>query len=40
MLSGKTIAESADELGFTDRFHFTKVFRRIMGVSPGSLAKS
>lgn len=34
-----SIDEIADILGFTDRFHFSRVFRRITGTPPGSYRK-
>jgi AraC-like DNA-binding protein len=35
-----TIAEVAATLGFSDQSHFTRTFGRLVGVSPGSFAKS
>ena len=35
-----TIAEVAVRLGFSDQSHFTRIFGRIVGVSPGSFARS
>jgi AraC-like DNA-binding protein len=34
-----TIAEVAATLGFSDQSHFTRIFGRLVGVSPGSFAK-
>jgi AraC-like DNA-binding protein len=34
-----TIAEVAARLGFSDQSHFTRIFGRLVGVSPGSFAK-
>lgn len=34
-----TIAEVAARLGFSDQSHFTRIFGRIVGVSPGSFAR-
>jgi AraC family transcriptional regulator len=35
-----TIAEVAARLGFSDQSHFTRIFVRLVGVSPGSFARS
>ena len=35
-----TIAEIAATLGFSDQSHFTRTFGRLVGVSPGSFARS
>jgi AraC-like DNA-binding protein len=35
-----TIAEVATRLGFSDQSHFTRIFGRLVGVSPGSFARS
>jgi len=35
-----TIAEVAATLGFSDQSHFTRTFGRMVGVSPGSFARS
>jgi AraC-like DNA-binding protein len=32
--SGQTIAEVAREMGFEDQFYFSRVFRKVMGMSP------
>jgi AraC family transcriptional regulator len=37
---GTTIAEVAVTLGFSDQSHFTRTFGRLVGVSPGSFARS
>jgi AraC family transcriptional regulator len=37
---GITIAEVAAGLGFSDQSHFTRTFGRLVGVSPGSFARS
>lgn len=34
-----TIAEVAARLGFSDQSHFTRIFGRLVGVSPGSFAR-
>jgi AraC-like DNA-binding protein len=34
-----TIAEVATRLGFSDQSHFTRIFGRLVGVSPGSYAR-
>jgi AraC family transcriptional regulator len=36
---GTTIAEVAAKLGFSDQSHFTRIFGRLVGVSPGSFAR-
>lgn len=36
---GTTIAEVAARLGFSDQSHFTRIFGRLVGVSPGSFAR-
>ena len=38
--SGRTAAYAAAEVGFADQSHLTKVFRRIVGMSPGAYAKA
>ena len=38
--SGMTAAYTAAEVGFADQSHLTKVFRRIVGMSPGAYAKA
>ncbi len=35
-----TIAQVAVTLGFSDQSHFTRIFGRLVGVSPGSFARS
>jgi len=35
-----TIAEIAVRLGFSDQSHFTRIFGRLVGVPPGSFARS
>lgn len=35
---GASVKEVADDLGFSDPFHFSRVFRRVMGVPPGRYA--
>ena len=37
---GTTIAQVAAGLGFSDQSHFTRTFGRLVGVSPGSFARS
>ena len=37
---GATIAEVAARLGFSDQSHFTRIFGRLVGVSPGSFVRS
>jgi AraC family transcriptional regulator len=36
---GSSIAEVAARLGFSDQSHFTRIFGRLVGVSPGSFAR-
>ena len=38
--SDATIDEIADRFGFPDRFYFTRVFTRLMGVPPARYRKS
>ena len=35
-----SIKETADVLGFADRYHFSKVFRRFFGISPAQFARN
>jgi AraC family transcriptional regulator len=35
MKSGKSISIAADLTGFANQSHFTKVFRRVTGTTPG-----
>ncbi len=37
--SGWMIADVAREMGFDDQFYFSKVFRKVMGMSPGEYRK-
>jgi AraC-like DNA-binding protein len=37
--NGTTIKQVADELGFSDPFHFSRVFRKVMGLPPGEFAR-
>jgi AraC-like DNA-binding protein/quercetin dioxygenase-like cupin family protein len=39
ILAGATVAEAAAATGFADQSHFTRVFRRLMGVPPGVWAR-
>jgi AraC family transcriptional regulator len=41
ILQGRTssIAEVATRLGFSDQSHFTRIFGRLVGVSPGNFAR-
>jgi len=36
---GTSIKQVADELGFSDPFHFSRVFRKVMGLPPGQFAR-
>jgi len=36
---GATVRQVADELGFGDPFHFSRVFRKVMGLAPGQFAR-
>ena len=38
-ISRKKIYEIADELGYSDTFHFTRVYKRVMGISPSEFRK-
>ena len=40
MYKGRSIKETADQLGFADRYHFSKVFKQYFGMSPGKFVKS
>ncbi|HAI11974.1 MAG TPA: hypothetical protein DCM28_09735 [Phycisphaerales bacterium] len=37
--SGKSIEEISDEMGFADRFHFTKCFKNEFGIGPAAYRK-
>jgi len=37
---GTTVKEVADALGFSDVFHFSRVFKKINGLPPGRYARS
>lgn len=37
--SGQSIAEVAREMGFEDQFYFSRVFRKVMGMSPAEYRK-
>jgi AraC-like DNA-binding protein len=34
--TGVMVKEIAHELGFVDQFHFTRVFKKVFGISPQS----
>ena len=36
---GATVQQVADEMGFGDPFHFSRVFRKVMGLAPGQFAR-
>ncbi len=40
LLSGLGITEVAEKVGFYDSCHFSKTFKKIVGMSPGEFAKS
>ena len=37
---GRSIKEAADLLGYTDMFYFMRVFKKVVGVSPGRFARN
>ena len=37
---GLSIKETADRLGYSDRYHFSKTFKKFFGTSPASFVKS
>jgi AraC-like DNA-binding protein len=37
--SNDTIKQVADTLGFSDPFHFSRVFKSVLGVSPSRFAQ-
>lgn len=39
LLSGKSIAEVANLVGFADQSHYSRFFKRFVGVSPGAFQK-
>jgi AraC-like DNA-binding protein len=39
MVEGVSVKQVADELGFSDAFHFSRVFRKVMGMPPGRFAR-
>jgi AraC-like DNA-binding protein len=39
LLQGRTAADTAAEVGFYDQAHFTRHFRRLLGVTPGVFAR-
>jgi len=40
LLSGFAIATVAAELGFADQSHFTRHFRRVMGITPAQYVRT
>ncbi|HEY8426909.1 MAG TPA: AraC family transcriptional regulator [Sandaracinaceae bacterium] len=40
LASGRDVTEVAYELGFADQSHFTRAFKRVMGVPPGAYRRS
>ncbi|HZM61195.1 MAG TPA: AraC family transcriptional regulator [Vicinamibacterales bacterium] len=38
--AGKSVADAAASVGFFDQSHFTRCFRRVYGVPPGTLTKA
>ncbi len=39
LADGVSVKQVADELGFSDPFHFSRVFRKVMGLPPGRFAR-
>ncbi|MBN2195542.1 MAG: AraC family transcriptional regulator [Polyangiaceae bacterium] len=39
MMEGLSVKQVADESGFSDPFHFSRVFRKVMGMPPGRFAR-
>jgi AraC-like DNA-binding protein len=39
-LAGENIERVADQLGFANRFHFSRAFARLMGVPPAAYRRS
>lgn len=39
LVSGTLVKEVADKLGFEDQFHFSRTFKKVIGLSPVSFAK-
>lgn len=40
LLSGRTAADTAAEVGFYDQAHFARHFKRLLGVTPGAFART
>ncbi|MBE6613373.1 MAG: helix-turn-helix transcriptional regulator [Ruminococcaceae bacterium] len=40
LLAGYSIEETAGMVGFYDSFHFSKTFKKLVGISPGEFAKA
>lgn len=40
LAAGKDVAEVAHALGFSDQSHFTRVFKKVMGVPPGAYKRT
>lgn len=40
LLSGYSINEAASKVGFSDQFYFTKIFKQIIGITPGEYLKT
>jgi len=38
-VSGDSVKHVAGELGFSDPFHFSRTFKKVMGISPGQFAR-
>lgn len=38
--SGSSVKQVADDLGFADPFHFSRVFRKVMGIPPGRYSRA
>jgi AraC-like DNA-binding protein len=39
LLAGRTTIETAAEVGFYDQAHFTRHFKRLLGITPGAFAR-
>ena len=39
LVPGTLVKEVADKLGFEDQFHFSRTFKKVLGISPVSFGK-